>query len=127
MAINYRIVQKGKPGDPESEKLYYAIPVKSGTTSFKKIIKLVTMRCTAHSSDVKAVLDAYFEVVREELDAGRGVEVDDLFKMRVSFSCNGKKMEEDISPKDITKKKVIFKVGEDFRDMLKGLEFKKIK
>lgn len=127
MAINYRIVQKGKPGDPESEKLYYAIPIKSGTTSFKKILKLVTMRCTAHTGDVKLVLDAFFEVVREELDAGHGVEVDDLFKMRVSFGCKGKKKEEDISPKDITKRKVIFKVGEDFREMLKGLEFEKIK
>ncbi len=127
MAINYRIIQKGKPGHPESEKLYYAIPVKSGTTSFKKILKMVTMRCTVHSGDAKAVLDAYFEVVREELDAGHGVEVDDLFKMRVSFSCKGKKRKEDVSPKDITKRRVIFKVGEDFRDMLKGLEFKKIK
>ncbi|MDD2621655.1 MAG: hypothetical protein WC142_02890 [Bacteroidales bacterium] len=127
MSINYKIIQKGKPGDPDAEKLYYAIPIKSGTTSFKKILDMVTMSCSVNSSDTKAVLDAYFRIVRLELAAGRGVEVDDLFKMRISFSCKGKKNEKDVSPKDITKRKVIFKVGEDFRDMLKGLEFKKIK
>ena len=47
---------------------------------------MVTMSCSVNSSDTKAVLDAYFRIVRLELAAGRGVEVDDLFKMRISFS-----------------------------------------
>ena len=126
MAINYRVIQKGKPGDPDAEKLYYAIPVKSGDTTFEQIVKRVMLRSTAHKSDVLAVLTSFFEVVREELDAGRGAQAADLFKMRVSFSSKGKKNKNDVSAKDIVKKRIVFKLGKEFREMLDELKFVRI-
>ena len=127
MAIKYKIIEKGKPGDPEAEKLYYAIPILSGTTSFQKIMQLMSLRCTVHSSDVLAVLNVFFEVIKEEFDDGRAVEIFMGGRARLSFSCKGKKNKEDVTPADITKRRIVFKPGPEIRDMLKTLTFVKTK
>jgi predicted histone-like DNA-binding protein len=126
MAIKYKVVQKSKPGNPPEEKLYYAIPVLSGETSYEEIKEKANNLSTAHGADYEAVFGSMVPLCIQSLRKGEVARLGEFGSIRISFSSDGRKTEKEVKKSCIKNPRIIFNPGKAFKKMLKTLEFEKI-
>jgi predicted histone-like DNA-binding protein len=128
MAVNYVIVQHGKPGFPEVPKKYYAQAKSSGVLTFRKLGKEIAEGSTTVSdSDVMAVLNDLTKILKRHLDNGEIVRFGDFGTFQIGISGDGAETEEDFHPSLIKKPKVVFRPGIDLKEMLLTLKYQKVK
>ena len=78
------------------------------------------------SVDTAAVLEAFLNVVPDQLADGRIVELGDFGSFRLSVSSEGTEKPEDFTARHITDVRVIFTPGKRFKGVLNNSEFQKI-
>ncbi len=122
MALKGKIVEKSKPGHPE-EKLYYAVPDKTGYTFFHSFAYKVSLHTGVYKRTVSCVLIAAFELLKKEFEEGKTVELADLGDVRLSFGSNAKKTNKGFKASDINKKRVIFKLSTQMLELFENIEF----
>ena len=125
MPVKYRIIGRGKPGEPDSKKKYYAAPIATGETTLEDLTDRVEEICTAHGADIRAVIFAMQEVLVSQLEDGKIVRIGELGSIRVSFSSVGEESEEKVSSSSIKCAKAIFHPGKRLKQSLKHLKYKK--
>ena len=76
--------------------------------------------------DTLAVLEAFLLVIPQELAKGNIVELGELGSFRLTALASGEDSPEEVSKRNIKEVKVRFKPGKLFKQVLKGLEFRKV-
>jgi predicted histone-like DNA-binding protein len=95
----------------------------SGKGEYKKdIIKMSTVS----SIDTTAVLEAFMNVVPDQLSDGKIVELGDFGTFRVSVSSEGAELPEAVTTRSITDVRILFQPGKRFKKLINSTEFEKI-
>jgi predicted histone-like DNA-binding protein len=127
MSIKFNVIQRGEPGvTGGGVKKFYASAFMNGEETIESLTKNIEKVCTVHGADIRAVLYALVDVIKEDLSAGRIVRLGDLGSLRVGLSSVGKETAEDLTSHDITDTRTIFTPGAVLKEMLKNLHFQKV-
>jgi predicted histone-like DNA-binding protein len=127
MSIEFNVIQRGEPGVVGGGvKKYYAANQSSGELSLTGLTKRIEKMCTVNGADIRAVLYAMVDVMKDELANGQIVRLGELGSLRVNISSEGKDKEEDVKASTIRSARVVFSPGKDLKDMLQTLTYEKI-
>lgn len=126
MPVKYRVIGRGKPGEPGSKKKYYAAPVSSGEMTLEDLSEGIEQISTAHGADIRLVVYAMQSVLINALEDGKIVRLGELGSIRVSFSSEGEESEEQVSSSSIKGARTVFNPGKKLKKSLKHLKYKKV-
>lgn len=123
--MKYKLIQKGKPGDPDTPKKWYATPIKSGTITQKNLAQQISGRSSLTSGDVNNVIQNLLELLPQELIKGNSVQLGDFGTFRLSFSSDGVDTEKDFTKDKIKGVKILFTPSNDFKKTLSDMKLEK--
>ncbi|MDO5616463.1 MAG: HU family DNA-binding protein [Cruoricaptor ignavus] len=121
--MKYKLVQKGKPGDKEAPKKFYASPIKTGNVTSKTIAKDIAGRSSLTSGDVSNVLQNLVEILPQKLIDGNSIQLGDFGSFRISFSSEGVDTADKFTTDKIRGIKVIFTPSIEFKKALGDIKF----
>ncbi|MDR0682697.1 MAG: HU family DNA-binding protein [Dysgonamonadaceae bacterium] len=99
MAVNYIVVSKGNPADPNAPKKFYAQAKSSGELTLRKLSREIAEGSTTVSdTDVLAVLNDLTKVLKRHLSNGEIVRFGDFGTFQIAISSGGAETEEEVSP-----------------------------
>lgn len=126
MSIKFNVVQKGQPGVAGGgTKKYYASAQSSGELTLAGLTKRIEKMSTVSGADIRAVVYAMVDVMKDALADGQIVRLGELGSLRVSISSEGKETEKAVNVSSILNSRVIFTPGKDIREMLASLSYEK--
>ncbi|MFT3740385.1 MAG: HU family DNA-binding protein [Breznakibacter sp.] len=126
MAIKFRVIERGQPGVAGGgERKFYVSPVMSGELTLTGLTKSIEKISTVSGADIRAVVYAMVDVMRDSLANGQIVRLGELGSLRVSLNSEGKATADAVTAAAVKNTRVIFTPGKDIKDMLKTLEFRK--
>ncbi|MDY3317107.1 HU family DNA-binding protein [Riemerella anatipestifer] len=125
MPIKFNVVQKANPSKRE-EKKWYASAKADGEVSFKALSKEIAQGSTTVSdTDVLAVLNDLIKSLSRHLSDGKIVRLGEFGAFQVSLSSNGEEEESKVTAASIKNSKIVFRPGEDLRNMLATAKYEK--
>ena len=98
----------------------------SGEKALDGLTRDIEKISTVSEADIRAVLYALVDVMKDALADGQIVRIGELGSLRVSFSSEGKATEKEVTAASIKQAKVIFTPGKDIKDTLATLTYEKI-
>lgn len=126
MSVNFKVIQKGQPGVAGGgTKKYYATIHLNGEKTLSDLTSSIEKISTVSGADIRAVLYALVDVMKDSLKNGEIIRLGDLGSLRLSISSIGMENEEDVNDACIKRAKVLFTPGTELRTMLKILDYKK--
>ena len=126
MAIKYKVIERGQPGVAGGgEKKFYANTVTNGEMTLNKLTKSIEKISTVSGADIRAVVYAMVDVMRDAMAEGQIVRLGDLGSLRISISSNAEDTAEAVNANTIKGARTIFTPGKDLKETLKILEYKK--
>lgn len=114
--ITYKIVEKKKPGTGDFKFYGQISTVKP--MGIRELCKKVAARCTATSSDIKAVIDALEYEIIEAVKDGKSVRLGTLGSFRPTLKSEGAAAEKDWSVSMIKSVNVRFTAGASMKSEL---------
>ena len=126
MAIKFNVIERGQPGVAGGgEKKFYASAVANGEMTLSKLTKRIEKISTVSGADIRAVIYAMVDVMKDSLSEGQIVRLGDLGSLRLSVSSRGEDQPEDVNANSIKNARTIFTPGKDLKEMLKIVEYVK--
>ncbi len=127
MSIHFKVIERGRPGVAGGgEKKYYANTVTNGEMTLNKLTKSIEKVSTVSGADIRAVVYAMVDVMKDALEDGRIVRLGDLGSLRISISSNGEDTPEAVSASSVKGAKTVFSPGKELKNMLKTLTYQKV-
>jgi len=136
MAIKYKLVQNKISGH-ECFGKYYARSIKSGEVSMKEIERMIEHNCSMKRSDVRAVLTELVDTIKDKLQEGYTVDLDELGRLSLGVKSEGVYREADFNVKkhitgvSVNYRPCTHRVGNGDRRLVaplaEGCEFQKTK
>ena len=127
MAIKFSVIQRGQPGVVGGgEKKYYASSQSTGELTLAGLTKRIEKISTVSGADIRAVVYAMVDVMKDSLSEGQIVRLGELGSLRVSIGSDGKDTEKEVTSAAISSARVIFTPGKDIKDMLLTLTYEKV-
>ncbi|GET23942.1 HU family DNA-binding protein [Prolixibacter sp. NT017] len=124
MAIKFNVIERGEPGVVGGgTKKYYASPQMNGELDLEDLTKAIEKISTVSGADIRAVVYAMVDVMKDSLANGRIVRLGDLGSLRVSISSEGKATAEEVNASTIKGARVLFSPGKELKDMLKTVTY----
>ena len=128
MAVNYKLNEKGNPGNPDAPKKFYAHAVSSGDITMKKLSKEISEGSTTVSdTDVMAVLNDLTKILRRHLSEGAIVRFGDFGSFQIAITSIGAETEAKFNQAMIKNPKITFRPGVDLKEMLATVKYTKVK
>ena len=125
MPVKFNVTPRKDPRNQESQPKYYATIKSSGRVDTHGIAKSINSMSTVSSVDTAAVLEAFLNVVPDQLADGKIVELGDFGTFRISVSSEGAEQAEALSSRHITDVRVLFAPGKRFKQVLDTVQFQK--
>ena len=125
MPVQYTVVAKGNPSDPNAPKKFYAQAKSSGEISLRDLANQISKRSTLSSVDVIAVLEAMLEVIPERISEGDIVRLGDFGSFSLTISSNGSEKEADVTASNIRDNSLNFRPGKHVQKILDVISYKK--
>jgi predicted histone-like DNA-binding protein len=126
MPIEYSLAERGNPAKPTAPKKFYAVARSRGEASVRDVAARINQMSTVSSIDVMAVLEAFFQLVPEQLAAGQIVRFGDFGSFSVSLQGEGAATEKEFVVGLINNVKVVFRPGKLFAQAMQGAELRKV-
>jgi predicted histone-like DNA-binding protein len=126
MSVKFSVTPRKDPRDQNSQPKYYATVRSNGRVDTHGIARDINKMSTVSSVDTAAVLEAFMNVVPDQLADGKIVELGDFGTFRVSVSSEGAEMPEAVNTRSITDVRILFQPGKRFRKLIDSTEFEKI-
>lgn len=117
MAFKFKAVARKNPGDPAAAPKFYPSPVYSGNTTIRQLAKKISDISTVSSIDTLAVLEAFLQLIPEELINGQIVKLGDFGSFRLTLRGEGTETADALSSNQITKASVYFRPSKEFSDI----------
>lgn len=125
--VQYKIVQKINPREPANPAKFYALGVSQGEIGVRDLADRIADLSTVTTIDTLAVLEALLKVIPKELAAGRIVRLGELGTFRLNLKSEGSDKPETFNNSMIKGTNLLFRAGKLFRNVLKTVEFAKVK
>jgi predicted histone-like DNA-binding protein len=126
MAIKFNVIEKGHPSIAGSgEKKFYASSATKGELTLNGLTKGIEKISTASGADIRAVVYAMVDVMKDALAEGKIVRLGYLGSLRISLSSNGEDAADKVTHNSIKGAKTIFTPGTQLKEMLSLLKFEK--
>ncbi len=125
--MEYKLIQRGNPGDKTAPKKWYASPVISGKTTQATISKEISGRSSLTRGDISNVIMNLIDELPKSLLEGRSVKLDGFGTFRVSFSSEGADAEKDFEAHMIRNPKIVFTPSKELKQSLANLTFERKK
>jgi predicted histone-like DNA-binding protein len=126
MSVKFSVTPRKDPRDQNSQPKYYATVRSNGRIDTHEIARDINKMSTVSSVDTAAVLEAFMNVVPDQLADGKIVELGDFGTFRVSVSSEGAEMPEAVTIRSITDVRILFQPGKRFKKLINSTEFEKI-
>ena len=126
MSIKFKVIEKGQPGVAGGgEKKFYASAQSSGDMTLTRLTKSIEKVSTVSGADIRAVLYAMVDVMKDALADGQIVRLGDLGSLRISISSNGEDTADKVSAKSVKAARTIFTPGAELKNQLKNMKYEK--
>lgn len=112
-----------KTADGQKE-IFYLIITRQPRLDFEKMCNMIAERTTISPHEVSFVLAELQEVVVENLQLGRGIELGRLGSLEPSLNAKSVKNIDEINLKTVKKVRLIYKPSKQIKKALKNLRFK---
>lgn len=122
--MKYKVVKKSNPRNHE-EKKYYPIPAYVGELNLDELAERISDASTINVADVSAVLKAFAREMPLFLQNGFIIELEGFGRFRMSFSATGNENKDDVSPSNVTKRRIIFTPNVRIKEKIKNTSLTK--
>lgn len=124
--LNYKLISKSNPRDVAAEKKFYAVKQGQGKLTMRDIAKRISRESTVSIIDTTAVLEAFLQVVPDELLNGKIIKMGEFGTFRTTLASEGVVLEEEFTAAKIKKVNVRFRPAAVFNDIISVAKFTKI-
>ncbi len=125
MTVNYNVVERGNPANPEAPKKFYASVVADGRVSERELAEMAARESTLSTMDMMAAYESLLALIPLLLAQGRIVDLGDFGSFWLRNSSVGCDTAGDVNETHITKVQPRFIPGKGFKKLLKTLDFSK--
>lgn len=108
----------------EEKEVFHLVISKQQRLDFEKMCNMIAERTTISPHEVSFVLAELQEVVVENLQLGRGIELGRLGSLETSLNAKSVKNIDEINLKTVKKVRLIYKPSKQIKKALKNLRFK---
>ena len=126
MAAPYQITERIEPGvKGGGRRKFYATAVKAERMAMEEVITLIERRSTLNGADIRGVIYALSDVLKEGLREGKNVELGEIGNFRLSLNSNGHESPKEVGAKSIKKVRVLYSPHAAIKDHVNQLVFRK--
>ncbi|MBK8433429.1 MAG: HU family DNA-binding protein [Chloroflexi bacterium] len=125
MSIKYNVVARKNPRDQEAPPKYYPSIQSTGRTSVRQLAERMAEISTLSTIDTMAAIEAFLQVVPQELTKGNIVDLGDFGSFWLRTKSDGTEVESEVKKTQIGFIKPQFRPGKEFQKVLNNAEFKK--
>ena len=124
MPVEYKLIPKRNPQDPEAEPRYYATPVYHKTVTMSELAREVSARSTTTSEgDVYSVLVDVRDIIRAHIADGDRVHVEGIGTFEISLSSGSAETKETFHPSDIKEGRIRYRPDTPMREFVDTVKF----
>lgn len=121
--MKYRLIQKANPLEPDSQRKWYASPVKAGTINNYQLSKGIAAKSSMTRGAVMNVIENMVDEIPKYLIEGYSVNLNNLGTLRLSLSSSGVINPEEFTGDNIKNMRVVFTPSPEFKKILQKIEF----
>jgi len=125
MAIKFNVHEIGSVIDPAAPKKFYLRPVSSGEMTLDDLAEEISHASSLSEADVHAVLQSLVHAIPRAISDGYIVRLGNLGSFRMSVNSTGSAKKEDVSEKNISKRRLIFNAAKQMKSKLEKITFEK--
>ena len=125
MSVKFNVVERGKPGSPETPKKFYPSIVASGKVSQRDVAKHAAEMSTVSIADTAAVVENFLQIIAQELAKGNIVQLGEFGSFWLRTETEGADEAENVRASQITNVLVRFTPGKEFQQVLDAIVFEK--
>jgi predicted histone-like DNA-binding protein len=125
--MKYKVIERGRPGNPAAPGKQYASPVNAGKMTIKDLAKEIAGRSSLTRGDIENVLSNFLDELPTFLKLGLSVQLGNFGTMRLNLQSEGVEQGKKFTGANITGVKVIFTPGVELKDSLADTPFEEMK
>jgi predicted histone-like DNA-binding protein len=125
MSVKYSVVERGKPGSPQTPKKFYPSVQSSGRVTTREVAEMAAQRSTLSTMDMMAAIESFLAIIPEQLAKGNIVELGDFGNFWIRTESEGAETVSEVRPTNITGVLPRFNAGKQFKKLLDTIEFTK--
>lgn len=125
MAVQYVLVERGKPGNPITQRKFYAQAKSKGSVTLRHLAKRIADISTISTIDTLAVLEALLQVIPEEIANGNIVRLGEFGNFMLTIKGEGAETEEGFTSSNIKSNRLSFRPGKEFKQVLNRIIYEK--
>ena len=126
MSVKYTLQEKGNPQRPAAPKKWYAIAKSSGEVTLRQLsCEIAEKSATVSEADVMDGLNVFAKALIRHLDNGEIVRLGDFGSFQICMGSVGAETSEKFDPKMIRNPKILFRPGNDLKNLIQNLKFEK--
>ncbi len=123
--MKYRLIQKANPLEPDTQRKWYASPVKAGTINNYQLSKEIASRSSLTRGDVMNVIENMVDEIPKYLMDGFSVNLNNFGTLRLSLSSEGATDSGNFSADNIKNIRVVFTPAPELKNTLQQIYFEK--
>ncbi|GAB6393464.1 MAG: HU family DNA-binding protein [Treponematales bacterium] len=123
MAVKLKKIARRNPLLPAAQSKWYLVQETAGSVGIAEIAREIEGRSALSHGDVLSVLDNLVEVMPVFLKLGQTVKLEGFGSFRLSVTSEGKAAAADLSARDVSGAKLVFRPSADLKRNLDGLEY----
>lgn len=125
MSVQFNVVERGKPGSPETPKKFYPSIVATGKVSQRDVAKRAAEMSTVSAADTAAVVENFLTIIAQELAKGNIVQLGEFGSFWLRTETEGADTAEEVRASQISNVLVRFTPGKEFQQVLDAITFEK--
>ncbi len=122
--MKYRLIERVNPQD-RTQKKWYASPVNEGKISKADLGKEIVGISSLSRGDVSNAIENLIDTMPKYLLMGKSISLGEFGTLRISFSSEGVESPEQFNTNKISRVKVVFTPGVEFKAALDRIKFEK--
>lgn len=126
MSVNYSVVSRKNPTNPDAPEKYYAQAQGAGTLDFETICQTIADRGTCIKGDVMAAIDGLIYAMKQGLSEGRIIRLGEFGSFQIAVGSNPAAAEKEFHTGLIKKSRIVFRPGKLLTNMVKLLTFAQV-
>ena len=125
--MKYKLVQKANPLEPDTERKWYASPVKAGTINNYQLSKGIASKSFLARGAVINVIENIVDEIPRYLIEGYSVNLNNFGTLRLSLSSEGVENPGEFTPDNINNMRVVFTPSPELKKTLQSIQFEEAK
>lgn len=119
----YSVMKRQNPLKRDEDSKYYATAVYGDEIDVNDLAKEISKSCTLTSADIVAVIESFLDKIPQYLKTSNRIRLNKFGIFKLSFSSMGREDAKDVSPKDITGVRVLFKPSAELKKELSDVSY----